>query len=460
MKNLFFIAVCVLSSLFLNAQSDISNNILKDLRSSFNAEDMHTKAVTNSVTNNSISELALNRSNIGKTDHSFKYKVNVKGITNQKSSGRCWMFTSYNIIRPKVIDKYKLSSFEFSTNYLYFYDILEKSNLFLEGIIETRALEINDRKVEWLMMNVVGDGGVWSSFTNLVNKYGLVPKEAMPETNSSENTRMMIKLIRRKLREDAMELRSIKGSDDVLRIKKTEMLMDIYKLLAINLGEPPLEFEWRYTDSEGNISETKKYTPKSFMKKFVGEIDFNEFIMLMDDPSKPYYKLYEIQRDRNVSEGMNWRFINLPSGIIKQYALESIKNNEAMYFSCDVGKQLNKEEGLLDINNYDYESLFGVKFDMSKKERILTRESGSTHGMALIGVDIDKKGKITKWLLENSWGEKSGHNGYLTMTDEWFDQYMFRLVVLKKFMDDKTLNILEQEPILLQPWDPMFSEDE
>ena len=180
----------------------------------------------------------------------------------------------------------------------------------------------------------------------------------------------------------------------------------------------------------------------------------------MDDPSKQYYKLYEIEKDRNVMEGKNWKYINIPADEIKQFALKSIKDNEAMYFSCDVGKQLNKDEGLLDIDNYDYESLFGVKFDMNKKERILTRESGSTHGMALVGVDVDRDGKITKWLLENSWGKTSGHNGYLTMTDRWFDEYMFRVVILKRFIDEKTLKISDQESILLPPWDPMFSADE
>ena len=238
------------------------------------------------------------------------------------------------------------------------------------------------------------------------------------------------------------------------------MLADIYKLLAYNLGEPPTEFEWRYKDKDGNLSQSKTYTPKSFMTETLGDIKFDDYIMLMDDPSKAYYKLYEIEKDRNVMEGKNWKFINLPAKEIKQYALKSIQNNEALYFSCDVGKQLNSEEGILDINNYDYESLFGVKFDMTKRERIISHESGSTHGMALVGADLDSEGTITKWLLENSWGIKSGNNGYLTMTDRWFDEYMFRVVVLKKFIDDKTLKILSQKPIALPPWDPMFKKDE
>jgi len=456
-KILILVALILSTSVF--AQKGISEKEMNKIQSFYKKSDAYTKAITNAVSNNKIKNLALNRENVNKFDHEFKYKVKVKGITDQESSGRCWMFTSLNVLRPKAISKYNLSSFEYSTNYLYFWDIFEKSNLFLEGIIETRNLKIEDRKVNWLFSNVVGDGGVWNSFINLADKYGIVPKEVMPETHSSENTSMMVRLIKRKLREDAIKLRTIKGGNDVLRKHKIEMLGDIYKLLAINLGVPPTSFEWRYKDKDGNLSITKKYTPKSFMIEAVGDINFDDYIMLMDDPTRAYYKLYEIDKDRNVMEGKNWKFINLPAKEIKVFALKSLQNNEAMYFSCDVGKQLNSKEGLLDIENYDYESLFGVKFDMNKRERILSHESGSSHGMALIGVDVDKNEKITKWLLENSWGKSSGHNGYLTMSDRWFDEYMFRVVVLRKFIDAKTLKILSQKPILLPPWDPMFSSD-
>ncbi len=459
MNKIIVILIIILFSLSATGQKGITKKEFVQIKKSFDNNDSQLRAVTNAVSNNNIKNLALNRNNIGKYDHEFKYKVSVKGITNQKSSGRCWMFTSLNVLRPKAISNFNVSSFEYSTNYLYFFDIFEKSNMFLEGIIETRNLKIEDRNVSWLFQNTIGDGGVWNSFINLADKYGIVPKDVMPETHSSENTGMMIRLIKRKLREDALELRSIKGTDAVLRKHKIKMLEEIYRLLIINLGVPPTEFEWRYKDKKDSIRSLKKYTPKSFMKESIGEINFNDYIMLMDDPAREYYKLYEINKDRNVMEGKNWQYINLPSKEIKNFALKSIKNNEAMYFSCDVGKQLNIKEGLLDINNYDYESLFGVKFDMTKRERILSRESGSTHGMALVGADVNEKGEITKWLLENSWGKSSGHNGYLTMTDAWFDEYMFRLVVLKKFIDVKTLKILNQKPILLPPWDPMFSSD-
>jgi bleomycin hydrolase len=373
------------------------------------------------------------------------------------------MFTGLNILRPKIIKQYNLSSFEFSTNYLYFYDMLEKANLFLEGILISADKPMDDKTVDWFFKNPIGDGGVWNSLTNLVEKYGMVPKEAMPETNSSENTGAMLRILSLKLREDGLEIRRLKeskASDEKIRVRKTEMLTDIYKILVYNLGKPPKDFTWRYQSKDKNISELKKYTPKTFAAEALPGLNFSDYILLMNDPSRPYNKLYEIEYDRNVMEGKNWLYINLPADEIKKYAIESIKNNEAMYFSCDVGKQLNTEAGILSLDNYDYESLYGVKFGMDKKDRIITFESGSSHGMALMAVDVDANEKPVKWMVENSWGASSGHNGYLAITDGWFNEYMFRVVVLRKFIDAKTLEILKQTPTKLPPWDPMFLEDE
>lgn len=440
---------------------NITPKVLQEIENSFKYDD-DDRVRINALSANDIRDIAVNRENVGKVDHYFKYSVDVSGITDQKSSGRCWMFTSMNMIRPKVMDKYNLSSFEFSENYLYFYDMLEKANLFLETVIKHADKPMEDKYNEWLFKSPIGDGGVWNSFTNLVEKYGLVPKEVMPETNSSSNTGWLNRLIKRKLRENGLALRKLKESnatDEKIQDLKVDMLADIYKMLVYNLGNPPKEFQWRYKDKDGNISDYKTYTPMSFMKEVVGDVKFDDYVLLMNDPLREYYKLYEIENDRNVVEGRNWKYINLPNDVIKQFAVESIKNNEAMYASCDVGKQLYKDAGTLDMNNFDYEALYDVKFGMNKADRIRSFDSGSSHGMALVAVDVDIDEKPTKWRFENSWGALYGDNGYLTYTDEWFDEYMFRVVVLKQFVSDEVLKVLKQKPILLPPWDPMFSED-
>lgn len=446
---------------FSQIPGSISPEKLEKIRKSYNVNDPVIKAATNAATENSLQKLTLNRQNVGKVDHNFKYKVSVKGITDQKSSGRCWMFTSLNVMRPKVMAKTGSDNFEFSTNYLYFWDQFEKANLYLEGIIATANQPVDDRTVVWLFENALGDGGVWNLFVDLVEKYGLVPKDVMPETQNSENTALLQKIIRTKLREDGLVLRDFinqKIDRNSIEDKKLQMLGEVYKVLAIGLGEPPINFKWRYTDKDSKLTEYKEYTPKSFYDEYVG-VKLSDYVLLMDDPTREYNKLYEIEYDRNMFEGSNWKFINLPATQIKEFAKKSIKENEAMYFSCDVGKQLNSDAGYLSLDNYDTESLFGVKFGMNKKQRILTRESGSSHGMALVACDVDAKDKVTKWQLENSWGAKAGNNGYLTMTDEWFDQYMFRVVVNKRFVDAETLKILQQIPMKLPPWDPMFEAD-
>jgi bleomycin hydrolase len=460
MRNIIFIFTFLVLTGTVKAQNQgiINENLLEKFRTEFNSH-KSSSVLMNAVSSNEIRELALNRSNLGKVDTYFSHRVKSKGITDQKSTGRCWLFTGMNVLRARVIEEKGLNSFSFSHNFNFFYDQLEKANLFLEGIIATSDKPMDDKKVEWLFKNAIGDGGQWTGVVDIIQKYGVVPADVFPESHNSENTRTMSGLIRKKLKENGLTLRSMlaEGKSEVqLRSAKEEMLSEIYRILAISLGQPPTEFEWRYEDKDGNLTELVKYTPKSFYREFVN-VDLDEYVMFMNDPSRDFEKVYEIEYDRHVYEGKNWKYINLEADKIKSIATASIQGNEAMYFSCDVGKQLDRDRGYLDINNYDYGALFDVNFGMDKSQRIQTFQSGSTHGMALVAVDM-VDGKPVKWLLENSWGD-SGFKGHLIMTDEWFNEYMFRLVVHKQFVDQETLKLLEAEPVMLPPWDPMFLND-
>jgi len=419
------------------------------------------KAIRNAIANVDINKLAINSDNPAKLTGDFSDKVNTKGITDQKSSGRCWLFTGLNVLRAQAIVQHNLPELQLSHNYNFFYDQLEKSNLFLQGIIDTRTKPIDDRMVEWLLKNPIGDGGTYTGVADLVSKYGVVPQEVMPETNSSNSTSQLRQLVALKLREFALELRNIpantKSAD--MTNRKIEMLGTVYRILALNLGEPVQKFIWSRKNSEGKITETKEYTPLSFYNEFFGNDLTGNYIMMMNDPSREFYKVYEIDFDRHTYDGHNWLYINLPIDDIKDMAIKSIKANRAMYFSCDVGKFLNRDKGILDINNFDYESLLGTSFGMDKKQRIMTFASGSSHAMSLIAVDIDKNGKLVKWMVENSWGD-TGHKGNLIMSDDWFNEYMFRLVVEKQFVPANILELLNQKPIRLPAWDPMFAMDE
>jgi len=436
----------------------ISAEMLEQISKGYegNASD---KALRNALAVTPIGTLATNAENAAMIDTHFSDRVKTKGITDQQSSGRCWLFTGLNVLRAKMIDKYDLPGMEFSQNYLFFYDQLEKANLFLQGVIDTKNLPFEDRKVDWLFSNPLSDGGQFTGVSNLITKYGLVPAEAMPETYQANNTSQMATLIKLKLREFGLELReaaSAGANAKKLQAMKVEQLSQVYRMLALCLGEPVKEFEWIRCDKSNNIVSRKTYTPKSFYDEFIGEDLENNYIMIMNDPCREYGKVYEIDYDRHVYDGHNWVYVNLPVERIKEMAIASIKDNTAMYFSCDVGKFANSKKGVLDINNFDYESLMGVTFGMDKKERVQTHASGSSHAMTLIAVDI-VDGKPVKWMVENSWGPAAGYQGNYIMTDEWFNEYMFRLVVEKKYVPEDVLKMLDQKPVQLPAWDPMFS---
>ena len=443
----------------LYAQQDkggITAEMMQEIRSSHTSTQAE-RAARNALALNPISELATNADNLAMIDTNFSHRVRTKGITDQHQSGRCWLFTGLNVLRAKMIDEYNLPSLEFSQNYLFFYDQLEKSNLFLQAVIDTRHLPMEDRQVEWLFKNPLSDGGQFTGVSNLVMKYGVVPAEIMPENYQSNNTTQIGNLIKLKLREFGLTLRNQKDRRAPIALK-TQMLAEIYSMLVRAYGVPPTEFEWTRHDIDGNAVDTKTYTPQSFYQEYFGGIDLeNDFVMVMNDPSREYYKVYEIEYDRHVYDGDNWVYLNLPIDEVKALAIASIKDNTAMYFSCDVGKFLLSSKGTLDLNNFDYESLMGVDFPMNKEERVRTFASGSSHAMTLIAVDLDEQGNPKKWMVENSWGPAAGWKGNLIMTDEWFEEYMFRVVVDKKYIPAETLELLNQEPIMLPSWDPMFA---
>lgn len=436
----------------------ISAEMMQQIKQSYQ-NTASDKAIRNAIGSNDIRKLALNQDNLRAMDTHFSVKVNSKGVTNQESSGRCWLFTGLNVMRAKAIAKHNLGAFEFSQVYLFFFDQLEKANLFLQGVIDTSDKPMEDKMVEWLFRHPLSDGGTFTGVADIVSKYGLVPKDVMLETHSSENTNRMADLITLKLREQGLELREMaaKGSKaDALNQKKTEMLGVVYRMLVLNLGVPPTEFTWTEYNAQGEPVSTETYTPMSFLKKYGDEHLLGNYVMLMNDPSREYYKTYEIDYDRHRYDGKNWTYINLPVEDIKEMAIASLKDSTMMYFSCDVGKFLDGKRGLLDVKNYDYESLMGTSFGMDKKQRVQSFASGSSHAMTLMAVDLDKEGKPTKWMVENSWGT-AGYNGHLIMTDEWFNEYMFRLVVETKYVPEKISNLLKRKPVRLPAWDPMFA---
>ena len=445
-------------------QGGISASMLQQIEKS-QGSTATNKALFNAVASNRIDNLAKNFSNRNTFDTHFSVETTKQSIHDQKSSGRCWMFSSFNVFRADFARHHADSlSVEFSHDYLFFYDQLEKANLMLQGVIDNAKKPMDDVRVQFFFKNPLNDGGTFCGAADLAPKYGLVPKSVQPETFSAENTSKISSLISSKLREYGLELRKMVADGkkaQAIDARKTEMLSTVYRMLAMALGEPVKEFTYQFRNRSGEpVGEPRRYTPLEFYNETVGHKLADTFIMVMNDPRRPYHKTYEVEYDRHVYDGTNWKYLNLPMEDIAKLAIASLKDGKKMYSSYDVGKQFDRELGYLDTENFDYASLFSTTFPMNKADRIATFDSGSTHAMTLVAVDLDKDGNPLKWKVENSWGPNNGAQGCLIMSNRWFNEYMFRLVVDKKYVPENLQKEFEQKPVMVMPEDPLFGEDD
>lgn len=454
-------------SLPCHAKTD-DGGISKDMLTEIKQAQQRTpadRALFNALAANSIDALAVNQANKGPVDSYFSVETPQQSIHDQKQSGRCWMFSGFNVMRSAFAQRTDSLVVDLSHDYLFFWDQLEKSNLFLQGVIDCADKPIDDERVRFFFKSPINDGGTYCGVVDLVAKYGLVPSEIMPETYSSDNTSKVASLLKSKLREFGLQLRDMvakgKSKADV-KAEKTRMLATVYRMLALTMGEPPTEFTYAFKNKDGRtVTEAKKYNPVTFAAEILdGKPLKGSFIMVMNDPRREYYKTYEIEYDRHTYDGTNWKYLNLPMEDIAKMAIASLKDGIKLYSSYDVAKFLDRKRGYCDINNYDYGSLFGTTFGMDKAQRIMTYDSGSTHAMTLTAVDLDKDGKPLMWKVENSWGPDYGHKGCLVMTDEWFNEFMFRLVIDKKYVPADIMKQYEQKPVMVMPEDPLFLPDE
>ncbi|MDO5131130.1 MAG: C1 family peptidase [Prevotellaceae bacterium] len=462
-QKIYSIAMALCMTATVNAQTGgISTKMLGEIQKQ-NKMTPAENAIANAIAANSIDNLAQNRNNAAELDTYFSVETPKQSITDQKSSGRCWMFSGMNVLRANFAKRTDSLRVEFSQAYLFFYDQLEKANLFLQGVIDTGKKPIDDQRVQFFFKNPINDGGTFCGVADLTEKYGLVPKQVMPESYSSDNTSKMARLISSRLREDGLKLRKMvaegKKAAEIEKAK-TEMLATVYRMLALTIGEPPTQFTYAHRNKDGKaVGEPKTYTPQEFFKEVVGDKLNGTFIMVMNDPRRPYYKTYEVELDRHTYDGHNWKYLNLPMDDIEQMAIASLKDGRKLYSSYDVGKMLDRKRGYGDTENFDYGALMGTTFGMNKAERISTFDSGSTHAMTLTAVDLDANGKAKKWKVENSWGASWGQQGCMIMSDRWFREYMFRLVVDKKYVSEELLKLNEQKPVMVTPEDPLFQNE-
>jgi len=409
---------------------------------------------------NGIETVAFNHSSRLGLQNNFSNEIKAGKITSQEKSGRCWMFAGLNLFRTIAKNKLQVEDFEFSQNYPMFYDKLEKANFFLEAILKTRDEDIYSRIVMWLLRDPLMDGGQWDMFVNLINKYGAVPKNVMPETFHSSNSAMMNQLLTSQLRQWAAELRnmSVEGkSSKLMQEKKEEFLVEFYRILTYFLGDPPTQFQYEYRDSEGKFHQLENITPLSFYRDFVS-IDLNEYVSLIHAPTpdKPFGKTYTIDYLGNVAEGRNVKYLNTSLDELKASTINQLKGGESVWFGCDVRLQTERKKGLMDPKVYLFDHTLGASFNLDKSARLLYGDSLLTHAMVFTGVNI-LNDKANRWKVENSWGEDRGEKGFFIMSDAWFDEFIYQVVIHRNYLSPGLIQQFEQEPILLPPWDPIGS---
>lgn len=388
----------------------------------------------------------------------FSVDLETGKVANQKQSGRCWMFAAMNTFRHKILNNFHLKEFELSQNYTFFWDKYEKANYFYENILATANEPLTSRKVAFLLQTPQQDGGQWDMMVSIFQKYGVVPKTAMPESSNSSNSRDLNTLLNKKLRKDAVALRKLvadgKDSEEIQKAK-AGMLQDIYDFLAISLGTPPETFDFEYRDEEKNYHLDQQLTPQTFYEKYVG-VDLDNYVSIINAPTadKPFNKSYTVEMLGNVVGGKDVRYLNVEMETFKKLAIAQLEQGESVWFGCDVGQSSTRDSGIMSLDAYDLNDLFNVDFDMTKAERLDYGDSLMTHAMVLTGVDL-VDGKSTKWKVENSWGEKVGSNGFFVMSDAWMDEYTYQIVVRKDLLSEEQKAAFDAEPTVLAPWDPM-----
>lgn len=411
------------------------------------------------VTKNGILSVSADYRSEVAMDRVFSIDIDTGKVADQKRSGRCWMFAALNTMRHSMREKLHMKDdFELSQNYTFFWDKLEKSNYFLENVLQTAELPTSDRKVAWLMQTPQQDGGQWDMLVALIQKYGVVPQTVMPETLNSSNSTEINKQLNLKLRKDAVELRELVAankSDADIQKAKEKMLNEIYRMLAYTFGEPPANFDFEYRDTDNNYHRIENITPQEFFKKYVGW-NLDDYVSIINAPTadKPFNHMYTVEMLGNVLGGRQVRHLNLDMQTFRKVAIEQLKHGESVWFGSDVGQESDRKKGIMDTNLYHQDELFDVDFSMSKAERLDYGESMMTHAMVLTGVDLVDD-QPTKWKVENSWGDKVGEKGFFVMSDDWMEEFCYQIVVNKKYLPKDLQEILKEEPTVLAPWDPM-----
>ena len=416
-------------------------------------------AMENAISHNGLLTSLEKRSAAVENTPVFSLDLTKDKVSDQKASGRCWMFAALNTFRHKMIAGFQLEDFELSQAHTFFWDKYEKSNWFLEQVLATADQELTSRKVKFLLDTPQQDGGQWDMVVALFEKYGVVPKSVYPESISSSNSRELNQILNKLLRQDAQILRELreKGAESSeLQAKKEELLQEVFNFLAMNLGLPPRQFDFSYRDKDNHFHSESGLTPLTFYQKYV-DLKLDDYVSIINAPTadKPYGRSYTVEMLGNVVGSKPVRYLNVEMDRLKELAIAQMKAGETVWFGSDVGQSSNRKAGVMAEGMHDFTASMDIRLTQDKAGRLDYSESLMTHAMVLTGVDLDENGRAKKWKVENSWGEKVGNKGYFVASDAWMDEYTYQIVVRKEFLTAAELAAYEAEPIVLAPWDPM-----
>lgn len=429
---------------------------LEAMRKDFSANPTY-RLTQNAVTRVALADVALDREVVNTTDHTISTLLDDWKVTNQQHSGRCWLFAGLNLLRVGAMQAMNLKEFEFSQNWMMFWDKLERANYFLEAIIETADRDLDERTVARLLDTPAEDGGQWNMFVALVRKHGLVPKPFMPETKSCADTREMNQILRRLLRQGAKTLRAAMAGGDAgaARAEKAEILRVVHRVLCIHLGTPPEQFDWQWTDKDRVFHRDGVLTPQEFAARYVG-LPLADYVCLVHDPrpSSPIGRTFTVEYLGNVLGAPPVTYLNVEVPLLKELAARTIQGGEPVWFGCDVAKMMSDEYGIWDARLHDFGAVYDTAFTLDKADRLLLHESQMTHAMLFTGVDV-VDGTPRRWRVENSWGKDRGNDGFYTMNDSWFDEYVFEIAARRDLLPPELQAALDQPPIVLPAWDPM-----
>ncbi|GLZ80139.1 aminopeptidase C [Actinorhabdospora filicis] len=416
------------------------------------------KVAQNALAKTSLANVVLDNVKAKAIDHTMSHHLDDWKVTNQKQSGRCWLFAGLNLLRPGAMKAMKVKDFEFSQNHIMFWDKIERANFLLENVIDLADRELTDRTLYQVLHAAAEDGGQWNMFVALVQKHGLVPKSVMPETHSSSATREMNSILRKVLRQGALRLRErhqAGASTAELRETKEEILAVVHRVLCVHLGTPPASFDWQWIDSDKEFHRDGEMTPQEFAAKYA-TLPLDEYVCLVHDPRHEYGRTYTVDRLGNIVDAPGIVYLNVDIDVIAEVAKDAIVGGEPVWFGCDVGPHMSAEEGIWDTKLYDYESLYDTEFTLDKTQRLHYQETAMTHAMLFTGVDV-RDGEAVRWRVENSWGDEKAQSGYYTMTSAWFREFVFEISARRSALPAELLAGLGTEPIVLPAWDPMGS---